>query len=65
MSDEETVVVIPDETVVYITVDGEQGPPGPPGPPGTGSGGGSGNIDGGNAIGNFGGVTESVDGGGA
>lgn len=31
MSDEEVVVVIPEENVVVVTVDGEQGPPGPPG----------------------------------
>jgi hypothetical protein len=37
MSDEEIVVVTPDEQVVEVVVDGEQGPPGPPGlngPPG-------------------------------
>jgi hypothetical protein len=31
MSDDQVVVVIPEETVVNVTIDGEQGPPGPPG----------------------------------
>lgn len=59
MSDDQIVVVIPEENVVQITVDGEQGPPGPPGEGVSFSG-----IDGGGATSVYQGG-EGIDGGDA